>query len=71
VSKQTTTTERENQMKKPNEGFDETLKAVAATMSRQAGEIFPKLPGYENKHSISSNHICTLLLCTRPKHASR
>jgi hypothetical protein len=39
-------------------------------LPRQAGEIFPKLPGYENKHSTSSNHICTRLLCGHLKHAS-
>jgi hypothetical protein len=31
---------------------------------RQAAQIFPKLPGYENKHSTSFNHICARLLCT-------
>ena len=36
---------------------------------RQAGEIFPKLPGYETTHSTSSNHNCTRLFCARPKHA--
>ena len=30
-------------------------------MPRQSGEIFPKLAGYENKHSTSSNHVCTRL----------
>src|SRR5207244_12864485 len=38
-------------------------------LPRQAGEIFPKLPGYETKHSTSSNHICAHLLCARPKPA--
>jgi len=40
-------------------------------LNRQAGEIFPRLPGYETKHSTSSNHICARLLCARPKHAGR
>src|SRR6266446_10917518 len=31
---------------------------------------FPKIPGYETKHSTSSNHICARLLSARPKHAS-
>jgi hypothetical protein len=39
-------------------------------LPRQAGESFLKLPGYENKHSISSNHMCSRLLYARPKHAS-
>src|SRR5205823_14028390 len=39
-------------------------------LPRQAGEIFSKIPGYETKHSTSSNHICAPLLCARPKHAS-
>jgi hypothetical protein len=39
-------------------------------LPRHAGEIFPKLPGYENKHSASSDYICTRLLGGRPNHAS-
>src|SRR5438093_12197847 len=39
-------------------------------LSRQAGEISAKLRGYENKHSTSSNHIWTRLLCSGPTHAS-
>jgi hypothetical protein len=31
-------------------------------LPRQAGEIFPKLAGYENEHSVSSNYILTCLL---------
>jgi hypothetical protein len=52
--------------------FVELESAVRACgeLPRQAGEIFPKLPGYENTHSNSSNHICSTLLCARPKHAS-
>jgi hypothetical protein len=52
--------------------FVELESAVRACgeLPRQAGEIFPKLPGYETKHSTSSNHICARLLCARPKHAS-
>src|SRR4029453_12669188 len=52
--------------------FVELESAVPACgeLNRQAGEIFPKLPGYETKHSTSSNHICARLLCARPKHAS-
>src|SRR5882762_3187824 len=44
---------------------------VCGELPRQAGEIFPKLPGYETKHFTSSNHICARLLCARPKHAGR
>jgi hypothetical protein len=51
--------------------FVELESAVRACgeLNRQAGEIFPKLPKCENKHFTSSNHICTRLLCARPKHA--
>jgi hypothetical protein len=53
--------------------FVELESAVRACgeLPRQAGAIFPKLPGYETKHSTSSNHICARLLCARPKHAGR
>jgi hypothetical protein len=52
--------------------FLELESAICACgeLPRQAGEIFPKLPGYENTHSTNSNDICTRLLCARPKHAS-
>src|ERR1700730_5897408 len=43
---------------------------VCGELPGQDAGIFPKLPGYENKHSASSSHICTRLLCGRPKHAS-
>jgi hypothetical protein len=42
---------------------------VCGELSRQAGDIFPKLAGYENNRSNSSNDICTHLLCAPPKHA--
>src|SRR4029077_19812695 len=52
--------------------FMELESAVRACgeLNRQAGGIRLKLPGYETKHSTSSNHICARLLCARPKHAS-
>jgi hypothetical protein len=46
--------------------FTELEAAIRACreLPRQAGEIFPKLAGYENKYSTSLNHICARLLCT-------
>ena len=50
---------------------DETLTAflelesatrACGELPRQSGESFPKLTGYESKHSTSSNYICTRLL---------
>src|SRR6266550_6948546 len=40
-------------------------------LARQASEMSPRLAGYENTYSTSSNHICPHLLCARPKYASR
>jgi hypothetical protein len=60
--------------------FLELESAICACgeLSRRAGGIFPKLTGYEDKHSTSSNYICTRLFCaladaasTKPKHAFR
>jgi hypothetical protein len=44
---------------------------ASGELNRQAGKIFPKLPGYETKHSTGSNHNCARLVCARSKHASR
>ena len=48
----------------------ESVVRACGKLPRQAGEIFPKLPGYETKHSTSSNHICAPLLRAFPKNAS-
>jgi hypothetical protein len=52
--------------------FLELESAICARgeLPRQAGQIFPKLPGYENTHSTSSNYNCTCLLCAFTKSAS-
>jgi hypothetical protein len=34
-------------------------------LNREAGEIFPKLPGYETKHSNSFNHLASFSSASR------
>jgi hypothetical protein len=42
--------------------------ALTVNCLDKPGEIFPKLPGYETKHSTSTNYISTRLLCARFAH---
>src|SRR5207244_2176831 len=53
--------------------FLELEGAICASgeLPRQAGKIFPRLAGYENKHSSRSNHIRTHLLCAFTEGARR
>jgi hypothetical protein len=44
--------------------------ATCSELPRQTGEIFPRLPAYENEHSINANYNCTRLLWAFAKHAS-
>ena len=56
----------------------ESVTRGCGELASTADEIFPRLPGYEDKHSTSSSYNCARLLCalpdiasTRPKHAIR